>query len=288
MRWQRHGCGGARIGSKVYIVGGEYVNSRSTGSSSRPSEAEVFDLNTNTWSQLSISGSGGPLAFAPVAAVDGRLLVLQSRNNVGLLVFHPQFAVRGFVCTTRSNLSIGSAMCSTTWNDRMMVVAEGRYNDATRRNAGPRPQRFAAFAFEHSSAELTASALQSGHATGQPAWSRGIWCLLGAIFPNQQAGGVGCSLTVVHDRLVVTGGCREVAGAQFSGASLMWGGAFADVEAQMIRFLGASEGRGGATSCVHPFVAAPDLSMVTPMHAHTVFPMPLLSGDTADDDSEHD
>ena len=39
-----------------------------------------------------------------------------------------------FVRTTRSHLSIGSAMSSTTWNDRMMVVAEGRYNDASRRN----------------------------------------------------------------------------------------------------------------------------------------------------------
>ena len=46
----------------MYIVGGEYVNGHAA------TEAEVFDLNTNRWTQLSIAGSGRPLAFAPVAA----------------------------------------------------------------------------------------------------------------------------------------------------------------------------------------------------------------------------
>ena len=111
-------------------------------------------------------------------------------------------------------------------------------------------------------------------------WALGVWCHLGAIMPNQHAGGVGCSLTVVHDRLLVTGGCREgrSLGPRFSGSSLVWLGTFDGVARQMSASL---SGDSSACTYLHYFEALPDLNMVTPMHAHTVFTMPLLSPGSA-------
>ena len=114
-----------------------------------------------------------------------------------------------------------------------------------------------------------------------PWWALGAWCSLGAIHPQQQAGGAGCGLTVVQDRLLATGGYREDR-AQFSRNSLVWRGTFDAVARQISRIqrLDIVTGATSAASCNHPFVTVPDLAMVTPMHAHTVFAMPLLSADS--------
>ena len=99
----RHGCSGARIGRKVYIVGGDYVMDFEAAEGHF---CDVFDLDTETWSELlpqnapegrarfrSSSGwvhpatasAMGParreelfnnVAFQPVGAVAGRLCVI--------------------------------------------------------------------------------------------------------------------------------------------------------------------------------------------------------------------
>ncbi|KAL3920294.1 MAG: hypothetical protein SGPRY_005304 [Prymnesium sp.] len=130
----RHGCGGAHIDGKVYIVGGEYAEQRP---GVPRTFCSVFDLKRREWSTLSASLQAttrinqaiqqSKLAFVPVGAVWGRLVVLVEGSPIA---FNPKKPAGGWrLCVptqTSQLLSLGeSAMASVEWGDRL-VVATGR------------------------------------------------------------------------------------------------------------------------------------------------------------------
>lgn len=117
----RHGCGGALIDDKVYIVGGEYV----APSGDHKRLISVYDLKEGTWS------SQGPgedenlhVAFAAVGSISGRLVVVVEGC---LLVYNPIKPTAGLkLSPQKAPVWLGrNAQACTSWGD-YLVVSSGR------------------------------------------------------------------------------------------------------------------------------------------------------------------
>ena len=138
----------------------------------------------------------------------------------------------------------------------------------------------------------------------RPLWAEGVWTALG---PTGPTGRVGAGLTVVHDRLYVSGGVHEapLGGGNFDGSIAQWRGTRAELDA-VARDAGGGGGgggggdtRGGASDasaavgaprdtgggsgdgarvreCVRPWVTVEGLQMTTAMHAHAAIAVPWL------------
>lgn len=213
MPCRRHGCGGAYLDGKVYVVGGDYV-----APAGLPGKAliSVLDLKTSSWSSLDpvwdasfrrLTGqsAGGedaddaedafgrspPIAFVPVGAVDGRLVILVE----GLaLAFNPRFAEHGWrLCTPEAealaisaSLDLGTSACACCAWGRHLVVSAGR-------NGRSDACHVAALSFLHPP-------------TDAESWAMASWSRLG---PTGVTGRVGCGICVLQNRLYISGGVHE-------------------------------------------------------------------------------
>ena len=255
MPCQRHGCGGARVGAKVYVVGGDYC-----GHGPGRALGAVFDLDAETWTSLpgtihpeELSDVGGlreelsTVAFVPVGAVRGRVVVLSQGS---LKVFNPRDP-RGWRTVAGRGEAVESligtsASGSCVWRDRLVV--------ATGRGSGVDACAVAAFQFD-----------ADADATGD--WTRGKWSHLGFA---SSTGRVGCDLSVVHDRLYVSGGVDE-ATSRFDASVVRWAGSSTDLALSFARPCGARILEPAA-----PFQQDDALEMPEAMHAHASITVPLL------------
>ncbi|CAE8726963.1 unnamed protein product [Polarella glacialis] len=194
MPTRRHGSTACQIGSKVYVLGGMYVDERNV-----PDEdkfCDMLDVDSAIWTSLPSSdydhlretdaferGMFDNAAFFGAGAVGGRLVVLLKGVT---LAYNPTSRDGWRIVEAREDsVMVGQSSCAATFEGEL-VVASGR------------PTRFAqkAAAFSFS--------------TGPEAveWWRGSWRQL----PDLEKARVGGSLAVVHGRLYVTGGVDETTG----------------------------------------------------------------------------
>ncbi|KAL1504316.1 hypothetical protein AB1Y20_010722 [Prymnesium parvum] len=286
----RHGCGGARIGEKVYIVGGEYADSRPTRSF-----CSVYDLQRDEWSALEADLNASTsinraitrsrVAFAPVGAVWGRLVVLVEGSPIA---FNPQQPAAGWrLCAPSSvteQLQLGeTAMASVEWGEHL-IVAAGR--------GGARPCNVGALSFAYPPTSSASVGLAAAGGVGGrmeqprcdgaaeeetvPAWSIGRWASLGAVGATSR---VGCGLAVVHGRLYVSGGVDETS-AEFDGSVKRWQGTLDDLPSAHGASLQGGAllalGREEPIDCTRPWTHVNGLDLPTAMHAHSALTVPML------------
>ena len=271
----RHGCGGAFLGGKAYIVGGEYADEGGPGATL----VSVFDFATGSWAALeatmdqAVLPLSSPIAFTPVGAVAGRLVMLVEGVPLAYNPLHPeagwclckpdmQTACAGKPPTaTRDLLGLGTnAQACAEWGEHL-VVASGR--------GGSPACRVVAFSFVHPPTADRPDAEAAGGdgqpSTGTPRWACGQWTELG---PTGSTGRVGCGLTVVHDRLYVSGGVDEAQlRGRFNGTVARWAGTRADL---------AAVGPGHIRSCERLWHVVEELELPTAMHAHSAITIPWV------------
>jgi hypothetical protein len=262
MPHERHGCSGARLGDSVYVIGGEYQ--------ARDPEAacavSVFDLSTRRWcdtrrtpinTTLRDLSVGTSIAFSPVGAIDGRVVLLL---NGKVVAYNPEQPETGWIACGRpgdadSASVLGTNACASTCWGRHFVVATGRN--------GSKACEVMAFSFLHPPS--AAGGDESG-----PLWSMGQWTALGATGATSR---VGCGLVVVHDRLYVSGGFIEAndgSGGSFDGSVAMWTGTRLDLPAP------SAETLSDVAQCKRPWRKLEGLELPTAMHAHHAIAIPWL------------
>ena len=325
----RHGCGGARLGDKLYVVGGGYAAPNREGTlvsrldlvTLRWSAVEEAELREGTFAALLQRGLpvesvqrlsrrpwGSALAFVPVGGISGRLVILAGGMP---LAFNPARPAAGWLpCTdfaSTASLRLGaSAQACVEWADHL-VVSTGRLDDEAIAEAqhpdAVRGCNVAAFSFLHPPTAREAGEGEEGGPL-RPPWAEGVWTMLGTTGPT---GRVGAGLTVVQDRLYISGGVDEGRGGSgFDGSVAQWcgtraeldaaargagsggggdagggaGGALAAVDAAAANWaLDAIDGGGDSArvrDCTRPWVTVEGLQMTTAMHAHAAIAVPWL------------
>ena len=171
---------------------------------------------------------GSALAFVPVGGISGRLVILAAGMP---LAFNPARPAAGWLpCTdfaSTASLRLGaSAQACVEWADHLVVstgrlddeaIEEAQHPDAVRgcnvaafsflhpptaREAGEGEEVGASPAVEGDGPASFASGASSLAAPPRPLWAEGVWTMLGT---TGTTGRVGAGLTVVHDRLYVSG-----------------------------------------------------------------------------------
>lgn len=299
MPCRRHGCDGAFLGGKAYVVGGEYVNGAGGGGLDVDvALVSCFDFASQVWSSLDapfdpeflrlIERDAPPtIAFNPVGAIGGRLFMLVD----GLpLAFNPLRPAMGWrLCAPNRHaarqimaaLDLGTSACACASWGEYLVISSGR-------NGASDACRVAAFRFDHApDADADADREGGGVSSDDEAWARGRWAYLGT---TGATGRVGAGLVVVHDRLYISGGVHEGPGGGFDESVVCWGGSLADLEGGSP---GGSEGRGAeqpewdsemdvrvsqvAIDASHkPWRRVDGLNLPTAMHAHEAIAIPWL------------
>ena len=310
----RHGSGGARLGDAVFIVGGGYaaVNhdgtlvSRLDLTTLNWSAVEEAELRESTFEALRQRGMpgfaverlsqrpwGSTLAFVPVGGISGRLVILAGGMP---LAFNPAHPEAGWLpCADvagTARLCLGSsAQACVQWGDHL-VVSTGR-RDGTGPGTGPPGCDVAAFSFLHPPTALKAGAGEEVAGEGgevdplRPLWAEGVWTMLGTMGPT---GRVGAGLTVVQDRLYISGGVDEGRGGSgFDGSVAQWCGTREELDAaaasdhswvgdSIHNWVGDWSGGDSARvrECTRPWVTVEGLQMTTAMHAHAAIAVPWL------------
>eukprot|EP00931_Biecheleriopsis_adriatica_P081422 TRINITY_DN54754_c0_g1_i1.p1 TRINITY_DN54754_c0_g1~~TRINITY_DN54754_c0_g1_i1.p1 ORF type:complete len:311 (-),score=58.42 TRINITY_DN54754_c0_g1_i1:48-872(-) len=202
MPTRRHGASACRLGSKVFVLGGAYVDD-STDVPDEEKFCDVLDVDSEQWSSLPSAdyrhlrdaGLFQRAAFFGAGAVAGRVVALLDGNTIA---YNPLSADgwRRVETPKESSVRVGHSSCSATYEGEL-IVASGR------------PHRFgksvAAFRF---SKDASASD-----------WWQGSWRQL----PDLQASRVGGAMAVVHGRLYITGGVDESTGVFCSDAERLDG-----------------------------------------------------------------
>ena len=276
----RHGCSGAHLDGKVYIVGGDYV---ALGHSQR-ALCCVFDLSTRTWTnlpgtewshlrQLHPLLSSQHVGFCPAGAIEGRVVLYHAGR---IFAFNPQQAEMGWVCCYRSggydvHAILGENACEGVEWGRHFVVSAGR--------GGSPACDVMAFSFLHPpSAPAIAESQPAGTAILEPmpTWALGRWAKLGATGPT---GRVGCGLAVVHDRLYVSGGVNERGpnGGRFDGSVAYWDGSY-DLLPRAFQTVAEVDPtiREDCVDLSRPWVKVEGLELPVAMHAHCAITIPWL------------
>ena len=272
MPCDRHGCNGACIGEDVYIVGGGYVSSAGTTCSRlHLPTRRWFALPEAEWSVATATSAdrsderisvrrqlaGSTLAFVPVAAVWGRLVVLVEGIP---FAFNPAAAEAGWnLCADYDetlSLNLGkNAQASVEWADRHLVVSSGR-------DAGISGCHVAALTFDFPPGRpLPGEEGEPDDRADSPSWARGRWTRLDS--PGSSR--IGCGLCVVMDRLYISGGVDEDAqgGGRFDGSVARWGGTLADFDK-------------GNLGSIRAWQKVKGLELPTAMHAHASLSVPWL------------
>lgn len=271
----RHGCGGALLDGKVYIIGGDY-----TVADGDPSKAlvTVYDLSTGVWENLDMPIPEAlrslHLAFVPVNAIGGRLVMLVQGVP---LVYNPLCHAAGFIAcewadapdsaaTMHPNLGLGTmAMASVAWGEHL-IVASGR--------GGSEACQVASLRFTHArSAEiLVPRAITSGTLdTTAPSWALCRWGSLGTA---SDTGRIGGGLVVIHDRLYISGGVDEGTSGRFDGSVARWDGQYSDLP--WPGELETPSDRGVFETKTTRWQKLDGLELPTAMHAHHAIAIPWL------------
>eukprot|EP00927_Polykrikos_kofoidii_P073348 TRINITY_DN6938_c0_g2_i1.p1 TRINITY_DN6938_c0_g2~~TRINITY_DN6938_c0_g2_i1.p1 ORF type:complete len:492 (-),score=51.94 TRINITY_DN6938_c0_g2_i1:77-1489(-) len=184
MTTRRHGPAAARVGRKVYVLGGQYVNDEERGAE-ESRFCEVFDLDTWQWSSSSFYPQGNFCScFFGAGSVDGRVVACLSSMTVAMNPAREADGWRVVQCSSGDTIQMGSSSCAAVHHGEL-VVASGR------------PQRFdrkvAAFRFTSDDPET---------------WHHGEWRQL----PDLNDARVGGALVVIAGKLFITGGVDEVRG----------------------------------------------------------------------------
>ena len=259
----RHGCGGAHIDGRVYVMGGNYVDRRGgemcvwldVGSWVRGAAAPVG------WQRLgaSLPARGlephGHIAFVPVAAVGGRLVVITNRIawafNPALEDDTPSAAPserrkrwravrtpgssgparsRGRCDRCPAELGASAHGC-VEWGQHMIVSSGRGAGDLYAHEVSP-PCHVYAFRFlwpAEPADGATPAAAPWPHPTQvrcAAPWAVGEWTRLGKVCDTNR---VGADLVVVHGRLYISGGTHEGPRTHFDGSVACWGGRYADL-----------------------------------------------------------
>ena len=310
----RHGSGGARLGDAVFIVGGGYaaVNhdgtlvSRLDLTTLNWSAVEEAELRESTFEALRQRGMpgfaverlsqrpwGSTLAFVPVGGISGRLVILAGGMPLAFNPAHPEagWLPCADVASTARLLLGASAQACVQWGDHL-VVSTGR-RDGTGPGTGPPGCDVAAFSFLHPPTALKAGAGEEVAGEGgevdplRPLWAEGVWTMLGTTGPT---GRVGAGLTVVQDRLYISGGVDEGRGGSgFDGSVAQWCGTREELDAaaasdhswvgdSIHNWVGDWSGGDNARvrECTRPWVTVEGLQMTTAMHAHAAIAVPWL------------
>ena len=260
----RHGCKGAYLDGKVYVVGGDYCTN-----SPEKCLCCVLDLQTRTWSNLQANApsalSSQHVAFCPVGAIDGRVVFFHACL---IFAYNPFFPDHGWVClNSRIKHStpqplLGRNACEGVEWGRHFVISSGRGGS----------EKCEVMAFSFLNGPRPSYDLQD---VDPNVWARGVWADLG---PTGPTGRVGCGLAVVQNRLYVSGGVDEGddSGHAFDGSVAKWSGTLED--------LPKTEGEDAArdaieqvvTNCRRPWHKVEELHLPTAMHAHSAITIPWL------------
>ena len=270
----RHGCGGAHVDGRVYVFGGEYV-ARGVGAS----QCAVLDLASRRWSALAAElprdafGPRGAAAFMPVGAVWGRLLVLLEG---ALWAFNTRRPQDGWMQAAAPPAELGSSsQACVEWGDHL-VVSQGRGSSYT---AGCYVAAFGFLGPPDGAVDGGAGAGGGGGGGGgAPAWHRGEWARLGDV---GSSGRVGADMSVVHDRLYISGGAVDNGHRHgFDATVCCWAGSRADLSRPLPP--GEADDARAEDGVVRdrqrPWRVCRDLQMPVAMHAHSAITIPLLPG----------
>lgn len=200
MSSRRHGAVACRLGTKVYVLGGAYVDDGCRS----PAEkfCDVFDIDSATWSPIPASHYDHVLdvdfdkaAFFGAGVANQRLVAFVE----GVTIAYNPTSNDGWrkvdVCSN-DEVIIGRSSCCEEYNGEL-VVASGRPLSCARVSA--------AFRFSSEPAD--------DH------WWTGSWRQL----PTLAKARVGGSLSVVSGRLYITGGVDEDSGVFCDDAELLDG-----------------------------------------------------------------
>ena len=299
----RHGSGGARLGGAVFIVGGGYAAVNHDGTL-----VSRLDLTTLNWSAVeeaelrestfeALRQRGMPhhsvgslgvrsLAFVPVGGISGRLVILAGGMPLAFNPAHPEagwLPCADVASTARLRLGASAQAC-VEWGDHL-VVSTGR--------RGGTGCDAAAFSFLHPPTAIKAGGGEEVVGEGEegdplrPLWAEGVWTMLGTTGPT---GRVGAGLTVVQDRLYISGGVDEGRGGSgFDGSVAQWCGTREELDAaaasdhswvgdSIHNWVGDWSGGDSARvrDCTRPWVTVTGLQMTTAMHAHAAIAVPWL------------
>ena len=330
----RHGCAGAFLGGRVYVLGGEYVartpDAPCCVSLDLRAPAREWSLFGNFERSPGMHPSRDQFAFVPVAAAWGRLVFL----NKGVLVVFNPLANRWSSAKTTGKPRSGppardkcppelgtNAQASVEGGSRIIFMS-GRGED------GHLPCRVYSFQFllpptARGTCHLPIG--QPNRTVVEPLWAYGEWSSLGEAgslnMPRGPAdrevssGRVGGALSVVQDRLYVSGGVDEFTN-RFDGSIARWDGRLSDLPpsfyddpraellrraeeeekdqdlpfdathelAQQIQNYLSAEGRPGVPrkprDCEQPWtpLTQAGLALPTAMHAHAAITIPLMPG----------
>ena len=194
----------------------------------------------------------------------GRLVILVG----GLpLVFHPEEPEAGW--QVAASLEASAALSLGT-NAQACVEWKGHLVISSGRGGSTASCAVAALTFDAhlEYAECADEACENTHA--RPWWAHGRWKALGDAGDSAR---VGAALTVVHDKLYLSGG---VHGHCFEGSILRWAGTIADPRS-CHQSESTQHGRETVIEhCRHPWVAVTGLELPTAMHAHAAISIPWL------------
>ena len=264
----RHGCKGAYLDGKVYVVGGDYA----AYDHEQRAFCCVFDLLTRRWSNLR-----APLeprfrtelqrvAFCPVGAIDGRLVLYHAGKIFALNPQQPE--IGWLVCGNDNDPNmepvLGNHACEGTAWGRHFIVSTGR--------GGSERCHVGAFSFIYPPTATVAAPV--------PQWTVGQWSDLGETGPT---GRVGCGLAVVHNRIYVSGGVNESlsSGGAFDGSVACWTGTLNDLPtapsaAELADEQAISRLRTQVVNCKRPWQRLEGLDLPVAMHAHHAITIPWL------------
>lgn len=270
---------------------GDYVNSPHLPGKSLVS---CFDLARGEWTSLEppldpkfiedAAAEGAqqqqtPIAFVPVGAVEGRLVMLVEGLPLAFNPLQPEMGWR--LCASSlaevkvlcARLDLGTSACACVQWGRHLVISAGR-------NGRSEACHVAAFSFLHPRESSK--------------WMLGRFASLGA---TGETGRVGAGLAVVHDRLYISGGVHEGNGIQtgFDESVACWEGSRADLPGvdpppSAISVSGgpdddddppaASLGRDAAGAIIdvshRQWRQIEGLNLPTAMHAHEAISIPFL------------
>lgn len=186
MPTRRHGATACKLGDKVYVLGGMYVDERPVPAETK--FCDVFDVFSATWSTLEASEyqhvSSVPFeeaAFFGAGAVDGRVVALLK----GVTIAYNPDSQDGWRIVEAPLVEVGHSSCCTDFNGEL-IVASGR------------PTRYA----------RSVAAFQFSTRATEAEWWKGSWRQL----PDLNKARVGGSMCAVNGKLYITGGVDETSG----------------------------------------------------------------------------
>jgi hypothetical protein len=249
----RHGCGGAHIDGKVYVLGGEYAGTRG---SAPPAPGSLEDhcvvLDVTALQNGQEAGTGwtplgarlppaalephGLVAFVPVAACWGRLVLVANRVvwafntklDAGTWHAAKTLSSGGGAAIDEHPADLGSSAHGCVEWRQHIIVSSGRGSGTLDAHGPSPPCHVYAFTFllpPDTEQGRTPAVPADGDESRMPPWSVGAWTHLGMVCKTNR---VGADLAVVQGRLYISGGVHEER-AGFDSSVARWDGKYSDL-----------------------------------------------------------